>query len=33
VADLERRDRVTADDLLTALSLRQRSPREDALAA
>jgi magnesium chelatase family protein len=33
VADLEQRDSVTADDLLTALSLRQRSPREDALAA
>jgi magnesium chelatase family protein len=33
VADLEHRDRVTADELLTALSLRQRSPREDALAA
>jgi len=33
VADLERRERVTSDDLLTALSLRQRSPREDALAA
>jgi magnesium chelatase family protein len=33
VADLERRERVTTDDLLTALSLRQRSPREDAVAA
>jgi magnesium chelatase family protein len=33
VADLERRDRVTTDDLLTALSLRQRSSGEDALAA
>ena len=33
VADLDRRERVTSDDLLTALSLRQRSPREDALAA
>jgi magnesium chelatase family protein len=33
VADLERRERVTTDDLLTALSLRQRSPREDVLAA
>jgi magnesium chelatase family protein len=33
VADLERRDRVTSDDLLTALSLRQRSSAEEALAA
>jgi magnesium chelatase family protein len=33
VADLQRRDRVTAEDLLTALSLRQRSAREDVLAA
>jgi magnesium chelatase family protein len=33
VADLACRDRVTSDDLLTALSLRQRGSREDALAA
>jgi magnesium chelatase family protein len=33
LADLDRRDRVTTDDLLTALSLRQRNPREDAIAA
>lgn len=33
IADLECRDRVTSDDLLTALSLRQRSAREEALAA
>jgi magnesium chelatase family protein len=33
LADLERRDRVTGDDLLTALSLRQRSSSEEALAA
>jgi magnesium chelatase family protein len=33
LADLNRRDRVTADDLLTALSLRQRVSPEEALAA
>ncbi|MGN6869900.1 MAG: YifB family Mg chelatase-like AAA ATPase, partial [Solirubrobacteraceae bacterium] len=33
VADLEDRDRITADDVLTALSLRQRSAAETALAA
>jgi magnesium chelatase family protein len=33
VADLEGRDRITADDVLTALSLRQRSAAETALAA
>jgi magnesium chelatase family protein len=33
VADLERRERVGTDDLLTALSLRQRSPRDEVLAA
>jgi magnesium chelatase family protein len=33
VADLEGRDRVKSDHLLTALSLRQRSSAEEALAA
>jgi magnesium chelatase family protein len=33
VADLNRRDQVTAEDLLTALALRQRSSNETALAA
>ncbi len=33
LADLERRDRVTSQDLLTALSLRQRSWSEEAVAA
>jgi magnesium chelatase family protein len=33
VADLEGRDRITPDDVLTALSLRQRSAAETALAA
>ena len=33
VADLDRRDRVSSEDLLTALSLRQRSAAEEALAA
>jgi magnesium chelatase family protein len=33
VADLEGRDRITTDDVLTALSLRQRSAAETALAA
>jgi magnesium chelatase family protein len=33
VADLEARDRITTDDVLTALSLRQRSAAETALAA
>jgi magnesium chelatase family protein len=33
VADLEGRDRITTDDVLTALSLRQRSAAEAALAA
>ena len=33
LADLERRERVTSEDLLTALSLRQRSSSEEALAA
>ena len=33
LADLERRDRVTSQDVLTALSLRQRSSGEGALAA
>jgi magnesium chelatase family protein len=33
VADLNRRDHVTAEDLLTALALRQRSSNETALAA
>jgi magnesium chelatase family protein len=33
LADLKRRDRVTTDDLLTALSLRQRAVSEEALAA
>lgn len=33
VADLEGRDRVTSEDLLMALNLRQRSAYEDALAA
>jgi magnesium chelatase family protein len=33
IADLERRDRVTGADVLTALSLRQRSSSEGALAA
>ncbi len=33
VADLEDREQVTMDDVLTALSLRQRSATEEALAA
>jgi magnesium chelatase family protein len=33
VADLEGHDRITTDDVLTALSLRQRSAAETALAA
>ena len=33
IADLERHDRVTREDLLTALALRQRSASETALAA
>jgi magnesium chelatase family protein len=33
VADLNHRDRVTAHDLLTALSLRQRAAAEEAIAA
>lgn len=33
LADLEARAKVTSDDLLTALSLRQRSSAEEALAA
>jgi magnesium chelatase family protein len=33
IADLEEHDRVTHADLLTALSLRQRSAAESALAA
>jgi magnesium chelatase family protein len=33
VADLQARDRITTDDVLTALSLRQRSAAETALAA
>ena len=33
IADLERRDRITQADVLTALSLRQRSAAESALAA
>jgi magnesium chelatase family protein len=33
LADLNHRDRVTIDDLLTALSLRQRVSSEEALAA
>jgi predicted ATPase with chaperone activity len=33
VADLEGRDRIAPDDVLTALSLRQRSAAETALAA
>jgi magnesium chelatase family protein len=33
VADLAGRDRITTDDVLTALSLRQRSAAETALAA
>jgi magnesium chelatase family protein len=33
LADLDGRARVTSDDLLTALSLRQRSSTEEALAA
>ena len=33
VADLNGRDRVTSHDLLTALSLRQRTSSEEALAA
>jgi magnesium chelatase family protein len=33
LADLDGRDRVTSEDLLTALSLRQRSPSEQAMAA
>jgi magnesium chelatase family protein len=33
VADLEGRDRITPDDVLTALSLRQRNAAETALAA
>ena len=33
LADLDRRERVTSADLLTALSLRQRSSSEEAMAA
>jgi magnesium chelatase family protein len=33
IADLERRERVSSEDVLTALSLRQRSSTEEALAA
>ena len=33
IADLQRHDRVTEADLLTALSLRQRAGEEAALAA
>jgi magnesium chelatase family protein len=33
LADLDRRERVTSEDLLTALSLRQRSLSEEAMAA
>ena len=33
IADLEAHDRITHDDLLTALSLRQRSAAETTLAA
>jgi predicted ATPase with chaperone activity len=33
LADLQHRDRVTGEDVLTALSLRQRSSSEGALAA
>jgi magnesium chelatase family protein len=33
IADLERRDRVSSEHVLTALSLRQRSSTEEALAA
>jgi magnesium chelatase family protein len=33
IADLERHDRITQADVLTALSLRQRSAAESALAA
>jgi magnesium chelatase family protein len=33
LADLDRRDRVTSQDLLTALSLRQRTASEEPLAA
>jgi magnesium chelatase family protein len=33
IADLDGRDRVCSDDVLTALSLRQRSSSEEALAA
>jgi magnesium chelatase family protein len=33
LADLDRRERVTSEDVLTALSLRQRSSTEEALAA
>jgi len=33
IADLERHERITRDDLLTALALRQRIASEAALAA
>jgi predicted ATPase with chaperone activity len=33
IADLDGHDRVTADDVLTALSLRQRASAEEAIAA
>jgi predicted ATPase with chaperone activity len=33
IADLNRRDAVTSDDVLTALGLRQRGGAESALAA